>query len=79
MADYNHEPVLPRSGTAAELATVIAASGLIVGELIWITDENRMYVATAVNAVKPTIGIRITVGAVEPTSPDEGDLWVDTT
>jgi len=40
MADYNHNPVIPRTGVAADLA----AAAAFANELLWTTDTKILYV-----------------------------------
>jgi hypothetical protein len=40
MPDYNHDPIIPRVGTAANLATAT----MIANEMLWTTDTFKLYV-----------------------------------
>lgn len=79
MPDVQH-----KRGTRADLNTLRDASGLLVGQIYLISDEDRIAIATATNAyevyakVSEVYSGTITAGSVEPSLPANGDIWLDT-
>jgi hypothetical protein len=51
MVELSNMPVICRKGTRAQLNTLITNSSLVVGELLYVTDENNHYVARSTNVV----------------------------
>lgn len=75
------------STTRDGLNALSSANGLAIGRVYLITDESRLAIATSQSSyetfVKETevgniISKNITVGTSAPSSPQIGDLWVDT-
>lgn len=67
---------LPR-GTKAALDTLAGASGLKVGQQYYLTDREQVVIADTTSSyiMEP----KITVASVAPSSPQVGDIWIDTT
>ncbi len=73
-----------KRGTRAQIDAAAGVNGLAAGEPYLIEDEARLAVGTAANSYQAMAKEgeqsvpSITVGPTAPTSPQSGDLWVDT-
>jgi len=78
MTDYNHDPLVPRTGLAANLAAAVA----YVNELLWTTDTKQLYCEQG--GAKIHIGgeldvwddIRITPGSFDRPSVEDPTIVV---